>query len=271
MAIGEARVAVIGAGNLGSALILGAMEAGGMAPARLTAADPREAVLAGLSARGVRTVRCAAEAVAGQELIVLAVKPQVADEVLAEIAGRIEAGQVIVSVMAGVATGRLEGRLGQGVPVVRAMPQMLARLGAGATAICAGAHAGAEHVGLARSFFALVGTTVEVPERLMDAVTGLAGSGPAYAYTIIQALTDAGVAAGLPRDVAQALTAQTLIGAGRMVLEEGQNPAVLRDQVTSPGGTTIAGLFELEAGGLRAACMRAVRAATARARELGAG
>jgi len=159
--------------------------------------------------------------------------------------------------------------LGVGVAVVRAMPQTLVRLQAAATALCAGANATPQHMDLAAGIFDAVGRTVQVREDQMDAVTGLSGSGPAYVYTVVEALTDAGVGVGLPRDVALALAAQTVLGAGQMVLESGLHPAALRDQVTSPGGTTIAAMRVLEEKGLRSALVSAVREATARAAELG--
>lgn len=149
------------------------------------------------------------------------------------------------------------------------MPQTLVRLGAGATALCAGEHATDAHLAAARALFDIVGTTVLVTEAQMDAVTGLSGSGPAYAYLVIEALADGGVRAGLPRDVALRLAAQTVAGAGRMVLDTDTHPAALKDQVTSPGGTTIAGLTQLEEAGVRHAFIAAVDAATRRSRELG--
>mgnify|MGYP006426979789 CR=1 FL=1 len=159
--------------------------------------------------------------------------------------------------------------LGRSQPIVRVMPQTLVRLQAGATAVAGGEHASAAQVQMVVDLFAQVGTTVEVSESLLDAVTGLSGSGPAYVYTVIEALADGGVKAGLPRETALQLAAQTVAGAGRMVLESQQHPAQLRDQVTSPGGTTIAGHAELEAGGVRHAFIRAVEAAAKRAQELG--
>jgi pyrroline-5-carboxylate reductase len=254
---------------MGAALIAGLVRSGRIEAGRLTAADPRPSARESLDELGIRTVSEAAAAVSGQDLVVLAVKPQVAEALLREVGGLVETGQILVSIMAGISTARIEERVTGPVPVVRAMPQTLVRLGAGATALCAGRHAGTEHLSLVQALFEAVGATAVVPESLMDAVTGLSGSGPAYLYTVIEALSDGGVRAGLPREVALKLAAQTALGAARMILESGAHPAVLRDQVTSPGGTTIAGLHVLEEKGLRDALISAVQAAAARAAELG--
>jgi pyrroline-5-carboxylate reductase len=171
--------------------------------------------------------------------------------------------------MAGVNTAAIESQLEAPVPVVRVMPQTLAQLGAAASGVCGGRHATPAQVDLVRAIFDQVGSTVLVGEYQMDAVTGLSGSGPAYIYTVIEALADGGVRMGLSREVALKLAAQTALGAARMVLESGQHPAILRDQVTSPGGTTIAGLHKLEEKGLRDALISAVQAATERSIQLG--
>lgn len=252
---------------MGGGLVHGLLEAG-VDAARLAAIDLRQDLLTPLAARGV-TTGPSMSLVAGRDLVVVAVKPQVGEPVLRELAGRLDPGQLVISVMAGVPTAAIEALLPASQPVVRAMPQTLVRIGAAATAVCAGRVADAAAIAGARRLFDLVGATVEVAEAQMDAVTGLSGSGPAYVYTVIEALADGGVAAGLPRDVALRLAAQTVAGAGRMVLESGIHPAALRDQVTSPAGTTIAGLTALEAGGLRHALMAAVAAAARRSRELG--
>ena len=260
-------VAIVGAGNMGGCLAAGLLDAGVDAD-RLTLIDLRAEVLAPFAARGAQTSQEVA-AVSGADLVVVAVKPQLAAAVLPPLAPHLRPGQIVVSVMAGMTTADIESYLPDGQPLVRVMPQTLVRLGAGASALCPGAHADAETLGAVRILFEQVGSTVQVTEAQMDAVTGLSGSGPAYIYTVIEALADGGVRAGLPRDVAVRLAAQTVSGAGRMVLETGQHPAALRDQVTSPAGTTIAGLAALEAGGLRHALISAVTAAWQRARELG--
>lgn len=263
------RIGIVGVGHMGGALVRGWVAAGHMPAAHLTAVDPSENALAALRDLGVRTSGDLESAVLGQDVVVLGVKPQKAGEVLPAMARHLQPHQVLVSIMAGVSTASLETQLSGPVSVVRVMPQVLARLGAAASGMCGGRHVTDAQVRLVRELFDEVGSTVVVAEAQMDAVTGLSGSGPAYVYTVIEALADGGVRAGLPRDVALKLAAQTVLGAARMVLESGQHPALLRDQVTSPGGTTIAGLHKLEEKGLRDALISAVQAATARAAELG--
>ena len=265
--IEKSKLGFVGTGNMGRALIEGLV---GQLPAgQITAADIRPEALAGLSALGVHTSTDSADAVRDQDLVVLVLKPQVAAPVLKALATHFNTQQVVVSLMAGVSTARLEELLPAQMPVVRVMPQTLVKVRGAACALCAGRTASAEQMAQVRSLFNLVGTTVEVAESLMDAVTGLSGSGPAWAYTVIEALTDGGVRAGLPRETALTLAAQTLLGAARLVLESGEHPAVLRDQVTSPGGTTAAGLHKLEEKGLRDALISAVLAAAERSAELG--
>jgi len=254
---------------MGGGLLHGLLDAGAVQAASVAAVDLREEMLAPLRGRGVHTSRNLADAVAGRELVVLAVKPQGAGPVMAELGALLSMDQVVVSLMAGVRTSAIEAALGGAYAVVRTMPQTLVRIGAAATAVCPGAHAGDQEMAQVCRLFDAVGSTVRVAESQIDAVTGLSGSGPAYVYTIIEALADAGVGVGLSRDVALRLAAQTVAGAARMVLESGQHPAALRDQVTSPAGTTIEGLRVLEEKGLRDALISAVRAAARRAAELG--
>jgi len=260
-------VAVVGAGNMGGCLLNGLLAAG-ISASRLSAIDLRQELLAPLAEMGVATSTDLA-GVTSAEVVVVALKPQVAPAVLPALATHLNAAQIVVSLMAGTPTTTLETHLAPGQPVVRVMPQTLVQLGVGATAVCAGSTADAEALLVVRALFDLVGITVEVSEAQMDAVTGLSGSGPAYIYTVIEALVDGGVRAGLTREVALQLAAQTVAGAGRMVVETGMHPAELRDQVTSPAGTTIAGLTQLEEGGVRHAFIAAVDAATRRSRELG--
>ena len=261
-------VGIVGAGNMGGSLLHGLLDAG-VDPTRLTAVDQRLDILEPLAARGVVTGSELALACDARDIVVVGVKPQSAPGVLGALAEHLRDGQPIVSIMAGVTTDRIVEMIGTDQPVVRVMPQTLVRLRAGATAVASGQHATAEHVRMVVDLFARVGSSVEVAESLIDAVTGLSGSGPAYVYTVIEALADGGVKAGLPRETALQLAAQTVAGAGRMVLETGEHPAALRDQVTSPGGTTIAGLAQLEAAGVRHAFIAAVEAATQRSQELG--
>jgi len=267
--IEEYTLGVIGAGHMGSALVTGMIEVGGLSSARFTVADPRQEALLSLKELGVRTSTETLDAVDGQDIVILAIKPQVSPQVLPLIGPRLNERQILLSLMAGVSTEAIETGLSATAPIIRIMPQILASLGASAFGMCRGRHATEEHLTLVRDLLNTAGSAVEVPEAQMDAVTGLAGSGPAYVYTIIEALADGGVRVGLPRDVALKLSAQTLLGAARMVLESEVHPAVLRDQVTSPGGTTIAGLHKLEEKGLRDALISAVKAATERSAELG--
>ena len=264
----EPTIAVIGAGNLGGCLISGLLDSG-LAADRITAVDLIEDLLAPLAHRGLSTSTDIAAAGARQ-IVFVAVKPQVADDLLRSLSVHLSPEQLVVSAMAGVTTSAIEELLPPSQAVVRVMPQTLVRLRAGATAVCAGSRADRPAVARVRALFDRVGTTVEVDEPQMDAVTGLSGSGPAYVYTVIEALADAGAKAGLPADVAMTLAAQTAAGAARMVLEGEDSPAALRDRVTSPGGTTLAGLAALEEGGLRQALAAAVAAAARRSRELGA-
>jgi len=217
---------------------------------------------------GALAVPSAQAAVDGADLILLAVKPAIVTEALTQIASALTPTHLIISIAAGVRLEKMEGVLLGDIPVIRAMPNTPCLIGQGATALSRGAHATEEHLRLAESLFASVGLSVEVPERLLDAVTGLSGSGPAYVYLMIEALADGGVQEGLPRETARLLAAQTVMGAAQMVLSSDQHPAQLKDNVTTPGGTTIAALTVLERAGLRTALIDAVQAAAARSREL---
>jgi pyrroline-5-carboxylate reductase len=218
---------------------------------------------------GGRTVASNVEVVRGCDVLVLAVKPAHAAEVLAEIRSEVQPRHLVISVAAGVPLKILFASLGSQARLARVMPNTPCLVGAGASAYALGGGATADDGRLVSRLLSTVGIAVELPENLLDAVTGLSGSGPAYVYQVIEALSDGGVLVGLPRDVATRLAAQTVLGAAQMVVQTGEAPAVLKDAVASPGGTTIAGLHALETGGLRAALMNAVRAATLRSRELG--
>jgi len=202
-------------------------------------------------------------------VLILAVKPDQVAGVLAEIKPAFKGTHLLVSIAAGVTLARLESGLGAKARVIRVMPNTPALVGASATGFSLGKNANADDAALALRLFGAVGVAFQVKEPLLDAVTGLSGSGPAYVYLMIEALSDGGVAAGLPRDVATRLAAQTLLGGARMVLETGMHPGALKDMVTSPGGTTIEGIHQLEKAGLRGALMNAVRAATDKAKQLG--
>ncbi len=265
------RIAFIGAGNMSSALIEGLISSGTCAATAIRASDTRADALSALAGRhGFTAAESNAAAARDAEIVVLGVKPQVFAPVLAELAGALAHGPLVISIAAGVPIAAIEAKLGRGVRVVRAMPNTPALVAAGATAIASGAHAGASDLDLAETLFRSVGTVVRVEERYMDAVTALSGSGPAYVFLLVEALSEAGVRAGLPSDVAAALAAQTVYGAGKLLHRSSEPPATLRRNVTSPGGTTQAGIERLEARGLRDIVSDAVLAATRRGAELGA-
>lgn len=264
-------VGLIGAGRMATALAHGLIQAGFADAAQVTAGDVSpEARHAFEKITGAATVPTNAEVLARSQVIVLAVKPQVMAKVLTEIAPQITREHLVISIAAGIPLAQLESALNER-RVVRVMPNTPALVGAGAAGFTRGKFATPADAQTVERMFNTVGIACEVPESLLDAVTGLSGSGPAYAFEIIEALSDGGVLAGLPRDIATRLAAQTLLGSAKMVLETGQHPGSLKDAVTSPGGTTIAGLHELEKGALRGTLMSAVRAASHRARELGQG
>ncbi|MGI8661814.1 MAG: pyrroline-5-carboxylate reductase [Acidimicrobiales bacterium] len=260
------KLTVVGGGRMGEALLTGLVASGWAEPGELAVVDSlaaRRQQLA-IALPGVAVLETPEPA----DGAVIAVKP---DDVVAACAALDGAGiGVVLSIAAGVTIATLEAALGEGTSVVRAMPNTPALIGAGAAAIAAGTSATEQELVWAESILAAVGTVVRVPEALLDAVTGLSGSGPAYVYFFVEALVEAGVLVGLARDVASALATQTLLGAARLLAESGESPDVLRGQVTSPGGTTAAGLGVLESAGVRAAIVDAVAAATERSRQLGA-
>jgi len=259
----------IGAGNMAEALLRGIFASGLLDPAQcfLTNKSNDERLARLSRAWDLRTTRDKARLLAESDVVILAVKPHDMPTVLEEIAPHVGPRHLIVSVVAGVSTGTIEGRLGA-VPVVRVMPNTSTAVRASATAVAEGRHVGPRHLAIVRQLFEAVGWVGVVPEPLLDVVTAVSGSGPAYVYALAEALVESGERAGLPRDLALALVAQTVLGAGKMLTETGEGPTVLRDRVTSPGGTTKAGLEALEQGGLRAAVQAAVTRATHRAREL---
>ncbi len=264
------KIAFLGSGNMAEALVKGLLAAGTAAPDEIVCAEPRAERREELRQRhGVAVVAGNLAAVQQADILVLSVKPQVIDALLEEIAPAVDARKLVVSIAAGVPIAAIARKLGAATRIVRTMPNTPALVGAGATALARGAHATEADLGQAVALFEAVGTAVVVDEHLLDAVTGLSGSGPAFVFLAIEALADGGVKMGLPRHVAMALAAQTVVGAGRLVLETGEHPGKLKDQVTSPGGTTIAGVHALEAAGFRAALIAAVEAAAIRSRELG--
>ncbi len=268
--LSDRELALIGGGNMGEAITKGLIAANLVKPQHITVTDIIEARLAELrETYGVRSMLDNAKAVAQADLIILAVKPQDVVPTIQGMAAAVDDQKVVVSIAAGVPTGKIEAAFGKPVRVVRVMPNTPALVLAGAAALCAGRYAMPADVELARTLFGALGKTAIVPEALMDAVTGLSGSGPAYVFVMIEALADGGVKVGLPRDVALTLAAQTVYGAAKLLLETGLHPGELKDRVASPAGTTIAGLQGLEERAFRAAVIDAVERATLRSRELG--
>ena len=264
------RIAVIGAGNMGTALLRGILASGWGAKENLIASHPKPRKCAALASElGIAVTGRNGEAARRAQIVILAVKPQILESVLSEIRPARGRDALFISIAAGFPTSRIEEALGGSVPVVRAMPNVAAVVRASATVLCAGRHAGAGHIADARRIFESIGLVVELPEYQMDAVTGLSGSGPMYVFQILEGLSDAGVRVGLSREVSTALTVQTVLGAARMAEELKVHPAILKDSVTSPGGTAIAALHSLERNRLRAILMDAVEVATARSKELG--
>ena len=253
-------------------MIRGLVRGGHIAADRIAASGPRQERLDELRASyGIDVTTQNREVVQRCGLIVLSVKPQILDKVLREVGDQLKPGTLIVSIAAGVDTATIEDAVPDGVRVIRAMPNTPALVGAGATAVSGGKHASEADLATARALFDAVGITVELDESHLDAVTGLSGSGPAYIFLILEALADAGVKVGLSRRNAQRLAAQTVMGSAKLLLETDEHPGKLKDMVTSPGGTAIAGLHTLEEGGLRTTLINAVETATKRARELGRG
>jgi pyrroline-5-carboxylate reductase len=263
------KVGFVGGGQMAEALVGGILSAKLCEPDQIRVSDPiAERLDVFKKNYGVQTSASNREIAAWGDIVVLAVKPQMLGAVLKEIGDELP-NALVVSIVAGVPIGRITSACGQGTRVIRAMPNTPAVVHEGMTALAIGAGVQAQDAAVVRCMFESVGKVVPVEERLMDAVTGLSGSGPAYVFLAIEALADGGVKMGVPRDIAGILAAQTVLGAARMVLDTGQHPARLKDQVASPGGTTIAGLHCLEQGGLRATLIDAVEAATKRSQELG--
>jgi pyrroline-5-carboxylate reductase len=266
------RVGFIGGGNMGEALIRGLLGANLVMPTLVVATDVRAerarhlADAFGITAHG-DNVRC----VRDTEVVILAVKPQIMGDVLREIAPAVGPQHLLISIAAGVATGSIRSALGKDARIIRVMPNTPALVLQGAAAIARGRGLGPDDLATAEEIFRAVGKVVVLDEELMDAVTGLSGSGPAYVAIVIESLADGGVKMGLDRATAMTLATQTVLGAAQLLLETGLHPGALKDMVSSPGGTTIAGIAALEEGGLRTTFIRAVERATQRSRELGRG
>jgi pyrroline-5-carboxylate reductase len=268
----EGKIAFIGAGNMAQAIIRGLVGSGQIPADRIIAADPRaDARESCWEGYRVHTCESNLDAVADSTVVMIAVKPQIVDRVLDEVRHVLPERALVVSVVAGRSTASLESRLKPSTRVVRTMPNVCALVGHGSTALAAGAHATKDDLALVERIFDSVGMSVILDESLMDAVTGLSGSGPAYVFMAIEALADGGVKMGLARRVAHQLAAHTVMGAAKLVIESQEHPGSLKDMVCSPGGTAIAGVHELESRGLRTTLMGAVETAAKRARELGAG
>jgi pyrroline-5-carboxylate reductase len=247
-------VAILGGGRIGEALLAGLLSSGWR--------DGSEIVV---TRRGDDNVAAAD----GAAIVVIAVKPQDIDGLLAEIGPALTPAQTVVSVAAAITTAHIEARIASGVPVVRAMPNSPATVHEGMAGICAGAHAEEEHLAVAEELLGHLGRVVRVPESWMDAVTAISGSGPAYFALLAEAMIEAGILLGVSREISTTLVVQTMYGTAKQLRDQGMHPVELRESVTSPGGTTIAAIRELEQAGVRAAFLNAIQAAMDRARELG--
>ena len=267
--IDERRIAILGAGRIGEALIAGLLSSGWREPAELSASSRRDERVAELVERyGVQATTSNVEAASRASLVVLAVKPQDIEALLDEIGTAIAPEQTVLTIAAATPTATVERYLAEGVPVVRAMPTTPSTVHEGIAGLCAGAHAGEVHVTLASDALAHLGRVVRVPESAMDAVTAVSGSGPAYFALLAEAMIEAGLLLGLSREISTQLVVQTMLGTAKQLRDEGLHPVELREMVTSPGGTTIAAIRELESAGVRAAFLNAIQAAMTRAREL---
>ncbi len=265
-------IGFIGAGNMAEAMIRGLVKGGHIAPDRVLGSAPRAERRDELAAKyAIHMTASNADVARASGLVVLAIKPQIMDKILREIGEHLKPGTLVVSIAAGIDTATIEAAIPDTARVVRAMPNTPALVGAGATAISGGKQASEADLATCRALFDAVGITVTLDEGHLDAVTGLSGSGPAYIFLILEALADAGVKVGLSRRNAQRLAAQTVMGSAKMLLDTDEHPGKLKDMVTSPGGTAIAGLHTLEEGGLRTTLINAVETATRRSRELGRG
>ncbi len=263
------RIALLGAGKMGGILLRAFLRSGLVTAEHISATVAHESRALALQQQfSIHAGTDNEAAVRGADVVLLGVKPTQVADLVAQIKSSLAPGALLLSFAASVKTGAIEKTAGEGVAVIRAMPNTPALLGAGVTALCRGRHVSDEQLTLAQRIFATVGRTVVVDEKHMDAVTGLSGSGPAFIYIIIEALTEAGVNVGLPRDIATLLAAQTTFGSAKMVLETGAHPALLKDEVTTPAGCTVDGILELEEGGLRVTLIKAVKRAAERAREL---
>ena len=265
------KICIIGTGNMGEALVSGLVGSGSSGPEKIICTDVREAKLKAIEKEyGVKTTTNNLEAVMKSDIVIYAVKPQIMAAVIKETVEKLDMSKLVISIAAGVPMAALESCLDKELRLIRVMPNIAAAVKEAATAVAAGKNASEEDIKMAMTIFDSIGKTVFIGENyLMDAITGLSGSGPAYIFLIVEALADAGVKVGLSRQEALFLSAQTVLGAAKMLMETKEHPGQLRDRVTSPGGTAIAGLATLEKGGLRTTLINAVEVATNRSRELG--
>src|ERR671924_1369354 len=272
MAVNGRRIAILGAGKIGESLLAGLLSTGWRKPEEIVVTGRREERMQELAERyGVTATLSNSEAVARAAVVVVAVKPQDFEILLGEVAPVVSPEQTVLSVAAAIPTAAIEQRLADGVPVVRAMPNTPATVHEGVAGVCAGAHADDAHLTLAEEALSHLGSVVRVPERYMDAVTAVSGSGPAYFALLAEAMIEAGILLGLSREGTTQLVVQTMLGTARLLRDEGIHPGELREQVTSPGGTTIRAIQELETAGVRAAFLNAIQAAMVRSQELAAG
>jgi pyrroline-5-carboxylate reductase len=266
------KVAILGGGKIGESLLAGLISSGWRDPHDVVVTGRREERIRELEERyGVRGTLSNPEAVSGAMLVVIAVKPQDFEVLLGEIGGLLTPEQTVLSVAAAIPTTQIESRIEPGVPVVRAMPNAPALVHEGMAGVCAGAHAGEQQLALAEEVLTHLGAVTRVAERYMDAVTAVSGSGPAYFALLAEAMIEAGILLGLGRETSTQLVVQTMLGTARLLRDEKMHPVELREAVTSPGGTTIQAIRELEQAGVRAAFLNAIQAAMERSRELAAG
>ena len=272
MADAGRTLAVLGAGKAAEALISGVISSGWREAGEIVATARHQERLDELAERhGIRTTLANTEAVQGADIVVIGVKPQDIEGLLAEIGGSVRPEQTVVSIVAAIPTALIERHMEADVPVVRAMPNTPMTVHEGMAGICAGAHAGEEHLVRAEEVLSSVGRAVRVDEPYMDAVTAVSGSGPAYFALLAESMIEAGILLGLSREISTDLVVQTMLGTAKLLRDEGMHPVELREAVTSPGGTTIAAIRELEQAGVRAAFLNAIQAAMERSKELAAG
>lgn len=269
MSLNTHKIGFIGAGAMGSALLTGLIKANLVDPANLMVSDANKEQLQTITDRlGIKGCQGNVALAEQVDILVLAVKPWIVKEILPELKPVVKPGQLVISIAAGITIADLETSLAEDVAVIRVMPNTPSLVSEGATAIALGKHVTSEQHEQGLAMFGAVGTAVTVKENLMNSVTGLSGSGPAYVFIMLEAMSDAGVKAGLPRDISTTLAAQTMLGAAKMVLETGEHPGRLKDMVTTPGGTTIYGVHALEQSGIRAALINGVMAAVDKANEM---